>query len=547
MKDEPIMSAMSVPVSLGSSESSAPSGASASLSSASPGRRAPESVADVSAPVPSPKPSLGERLGQWFGRSAGKAGGQGGGPKDGRDGKVGKGGKGGKVDEADGKAVPAKLSPRAQSALRRQLTQCLSARLTDSAANEAARDFMTRYSAASREEQLALLTVVADICASDGNALAEAGKDGDGASAKRAGSGGLAGALGSARVRFLKRFNALPDGLPFLVRWRADMLDHRAALPGLAALEDDLGSLFSTWFDVGLLELHPITWDSPASLLEKLMRYEAVHEISSWADLRNRLDSDRRCYAFFHPRMPREPLIFVEVAFVPDMAADVHSLLDEKAPLEDLRRIRWAIFYSISNTQPGLRGVSFGNFLLKRVIDELHVDFPKLRNFATLSPIPGFTDWLRQLSPQALAEALGPKRMKRVAQEVVQEVGQEVGQEAALASQISGAQMVAWLQTSPERKSEQALRRSLGEALAAHYLARETVRGQPRDPVARFHLGNGARVERINWHADLSKKGAKQSCGMMVNYLYEPDELDANLQRLIDGEPALGRAVSRLL
>ncbi|WP_231606126.1 malonyl-CoA decarboxylase domain-containing protein [Pandoraea apista] len=522
------MSAMSVPVSLSLSAASSSAAAAASSSSSSPGRSAPESVAEVSAPVPSPKPSLGERLGQWFGRGAGKTGGQGGGPKD------GKGDRGDKGDKGDGKVVAEKLSPRAESALRRQLTQCLSARLTDSAANEAARDFMARYDAASPGGQLALLAVVADICASDGNALADAGKDGDGASAKRTASG-LAGALGSARVRFLKRFNALPDGLPFLVRWRADMLHRRAAPPGLAALEDDLGSLFSAWFDVGLLELHPITWDSPASLLEKLMRYEAVHEISSWADLRNRLDSDRRCYAFFHPRMPREPLIFVEVAFVPDMAADVHSLLDEKAPLEDLRRIRWAIFYSISNTQPGLRGVSFGNFLLKRVIDELQVDFPKLRNFATLSPIPGFNDWLRQLSAQALAETLGPKRAKLLAQE------------ASLASGTTGAQMMTWLQTLPERKSMQVLQRSLGEALAAHYLARETVRGQPRDPVARFHLGNGARVERINWQADLSKKGAKQSCGMMVNYLYEPDELDTNLQRLIDGEPALGRAVSRLL
>ncbi|WP_246174854.1 malonyl-CoA decarboxylase domain-containing protein [Pandoraea terrigena] len=513
------MSAMSVSVSLRPSTTAA---SSTSSPSPSPGRGVPERVADVSAPVPSPKRSLGARLGQWFGRGAGKSGGPGGGPKDGKDGK------------GDGKVAPAPLSPRAQSALRRQLTQCLSARLTDSAANDAARDFMTRYAAASPDLQRAWLAVVADICASDGNSGAEAGKDGDGASAKRAASG-LAGALGSARVRFLKRFNALPDGLPFLVRWRADMLEHRAALPGLAALEEDLGSLFSTWFDVGLLELHPITWDSPASLLEKLMRYEAVHEISSWADLRNRLDSDRRCYAFFHPRMPREPLIFVEVAFVPEMAADVHSLLDEKAPLEDLRRVRWAIFYSISNTQPGLRGVSFGNFLLKRVIDELQVDFPKLRNFATLSPIPGFNDWLKSLSAQALAQVLGPKRAKLLAQE------------ASLAPDVSGAQMMAWLQAGAERKAVQALQRSLGEALAAHYLARETARGQPRDPVARFHLGNGARVERINWHADLSRKGAKQSCGMMVNYLYEPDELDANLQRLLDGEPALGRAVARLV
>jgi len=520
MKDEPILSAMTAPVSLSLSASSA---ASASVSASS-GRTPPEGAAEVSAPVPSPsKPSLKARLGQWFSR---------GGP-----GGTGGSGDGGKPDaKGDGKVEPVKLSARADAALRRQLSQCLSARLTDSAANEAAREFMTRYGNASPGEQLALLQVVADVCGSTQSAGSDGGKDDEAgaATAKRAASG-LAGALGSERVRFLKRFNALPDGLPFLVRWRADMLHHRAALPGLAALEDDLGSLFSTWFDVGLLELHPITWDSPASLLEKLMRYEAVHEISSWADLRNRLDSDRRCYAFFHPRMPREPLIFVEVAFVPDMAADVHSLLDEKAPLEDLRRVRWAIFYSISNTQPGLRGVSFGNFLLKRVIDELHVDFPKLRNFATLSPIPGFTDWLKSLPTSGVAQTLGPKRLKLLAQD------------ESLAAEATGAQLVTWLQASPERKSAQALQRAIGEALAAHYLAREQVRGQPRDPVARFHLGNGARVERINWHADLSKKGAKQSCGMMVNYLYEPDELDANLQRLIDGEAALGRAVSRLL
>lgn len=523
MKDEPILSAMTAPVSLSLSASTAMSVASSvsSSSSASSERTTPESAVDVSAPVPSPsRPSLKARLGQWFGR--GGAGGPGG---------PGEGGK--PESKGDGKVEPAKLSARAEAALRRQLAQCLSARLTDSAANEAAREFMTRYCEASPSEQLALLQVVADVCGSTDSAGGEGGKDGE-AAPKRAASG-LAGALGSERVRFLKRFNALPDGLPFLVRWRADMLHHRAALPGLAALEDDLGSLFSTWFDVGLLELHPITWDSPASLLEKLMRYEAVHEISSWADLRNRLDSDRRCYAFFHPRMPREPLIFVEVAFVPDMAADVHSLLDEKAPLEDLRRVRWAIFYSISNTQPGLRGVSFGNFLLKRVIDELHVDFPKLRNFATLSPIPGFSDWLKSLPATGVAQTLGPKRLKLLAQDT------------SLAAEATGAQLVAWLQASPERKSALALQRAIGEALAAHYLARERVRGQPRDPVARFHLGNGARVERINWHADLSKKGAKQSCGMMVNYLYEPDELDANLQRLIDGEAALGRAVSRLL
>lgn len=511
MKDEPIVSVLSSTATL--------------AMAAGPGRASVDAAPDVSAPVPSnapAKPSLKSRLGQWFGRGGGGSP-DGGKPKpdDKGDGKAGK-------TEGDG----FKLAPRSEATLRRELGLCFSARLTDTAANEAARAFMTRYRQAAPAEQAELLRVVADICANDGRA--DKGEKDDESDGKR-GASGLAGALGSARVRFLKRFNALPDGLPFLVRWRADMLRHRQALPGLAALEDDLGSLFSTWFDVGLLELHPITWDSPASLLEKLMIYEAVHEISSWADLRNRLDSDRRCYAFFHPRMPREPLIFVEVAFVPEMTDNVHDLLDEKAPLEDLKRVRWAIFYSISNTQPGLRGVSFGNFLLKRVIDELNGEFPKLRNFATLSPIPGFGDWLKQLDADAVLAVLGPKRAKLLTAA------------ADVPSPATGASLIAWLLAEPPRKAEQAQRRALGEVLAAHYLAREMTRDLPRDPVARFHLGNGARIERINWRADMSKKGAKQSCGMMVNYLYEPDELDANLHRLTEGKPAVGRAVARLL
>ncbi|MCJ9713769.1 malonyl-CoA decarboxylase, partial [Bordetella hinzii] len=202
---------------------------------------------------------------------------------------------------------------------------------------------------------------------------------------------------GEEAARLFKRLNAQQDGLRFLVDLRADMLRWRKQVAGLQALEQVLEGLLSAWFDVGLLELRPLTWDSPASLLEKLIKYEAVHAIQSWDDLRHRVAPDRRCYAYFHPQMPDVPLIFVEIAFDARMSDSVQSLLDPQAPTQDLGRARWAIFYSISNTQEGLRGISFGNFLLKRVIERLLQELPQLKSFATLSPIPGFAAWLARL------------------------------------------------------------------------------------------------------------------------------------------------------
>ncbi len=192
------------------------------------------------------------------------------------------------------------------------------------------------------------------------------------------------------RLRLLTQFTAIPDGMKFLVDLRAFLLAVRKDDPLLRALEADLKGLLASWFDVGFLELRRIDWTSPAALLEKLVGYEAVHEIRSWRDLKNRLDSDRRCYAFFHPRMPDEPLIFVEVALVQGLAASVQRLLDQKAPVLDPSTCDTAIFYSISNCQRGLAGISFGNFLIKRVVDLLSQEFGNLRTFATLSPIPGF-------------------------------------------------------------------------------------------------------------------------------------------------------------
>ena len=331
----------------------------------------------------------------------------------------------------------------------------------------------------------------------------------------------LRAALRSARIRILTQFNAIPQGVKFLVDLRADLLRYLEQDPELAPLDRELESRLAAWFDVGFLELQRITWTAPAALLEKLIEYEAVHEIRSWADLKNRLDSDRRLYAFFHPRMPMEPLIFVEVALIDRLADNVQALLDENAPVFDTQRADTAIFYSISNTQAGLRGVSFGNFLLKRVIDDLQRDFPKLRHFATLSPLPGFARWVAK-NPQELAtEKLGLDAAQLAAGEWMQDAG-------------------------AARRINEAL-----AGLAARYLTlAKAARGdthQPLDAVARFHLGNGARIERMNPLGDASAKGLKQSFGMMVNYLYDLDELEHNVESFArEGAIATSAAVRRL-
>lgn len=372
----------------------------------------------------------------------------------------------------------------------------------DEAANQLARDWARRYRDAEDETRRSMLT-----------ALAKAGTD--------------AGFTDDAAARLFRRLYAQSDNLELMVQLRADMLRWRKQVAGLSGLEHSLGNLLSNWFDVGMLELRHINWDSPASLLEKLIKYEAVHEIRSWEDMRRRVAADRRCYAFFHPRMSNVPLIFVEVAFAENMVADVQTLLDPALPVDPLHKARWAIFYSISTTQTGLRGISFGNFLLKRVIEELKSELPKIKAFATLSPIPGFTKWLEQQSAESLHTILGP-----------------LATQTDSPDNADGAWWRQVLQEAAGAETPEAIRRC-GMRLAARYLT-ALDEGQPLDPVARFHLGNGARMERLNWAADLSAKGRKQSCGMMVNYLYEPDQLDTNRAQLEAGKPRVARAVQKL-
>ena len=321
-------------------------------------------------------------------------------------------------------------------------------------------------------------------------------------------------ALEPPRLKLLTQFTSIPDGRKFLVDLRGSLLKVRGTDKLLTALDADLRGLLAAWFDIGFLEMHRIDWNSPAALLEKLVTYEAVHAIRSWRDLKNRLDSDRRCYAFFHPRMPGEPLIFVEVALVKGLAGSVQDLLDEKAPVQNPLEADTAIFYSISNCQAGLAGISFGNFLIKRVVEELSAEFRNLKTFATLSPIPGFRRWLDPLLAKDDPKLLSEEESTSLVAGFPSGSGCH-----ALAGIISKRH---WWRDSVCRKlAEPVLVR-----LAARYLVVEASGKRAKDPVAHFHLSNGARVERLNMAGDTSDKGAKESATLMVNYLYDPSKIE---------------------
>ena len=319
---------------------------------------------------------------------------------------------------------------------------------------------------------------------------------------------GLAQAIEAPRQELLRRLNMAPGGTAAIVGMRGLLLSR----PGLAGLEYDLLHLLSSWFNRGFLQFERIDWRTSAVVLEKLIAYEAVHAITGWDDLRRRLAPDRRCFAFFHPALPDEPLIFVEVALTHGLASRIRDLID--APEETDEKADTAIFYSISNCQSGLAGISFGNFLIKQVVDAIRSELPEIRRFATLSPIPGFGRWLDETLVDELPVLL--------AQEDVEALDRGDWQR--------------------DEASRQSLRSALMQLCAAYLLEP----GSP-DPVARFHLGNGARVERINWAADPSPKGVDQSGGMMVNYLYAPQQIVANHEAFArHGAVAASSGVSRL-
>ena len=319
--------------------------------------------------------------------------------------------------------------------------------------------------------------------------------------------------LDSPKLKILRQFNTLDDGLKFLVDIRSDLLGFKKGDVYLEGLEKELKFLLKSLFDVGLLDIKEINWNSPASLLEKLMAYEAVHQISSWGDLKNRLDSDRRCFAFFHNKMPNEPLIFIQVALMKGMADNVQNLLNEESPVVDQDAADTAIFYSITNAQKGLSGISLGNFLIKWVVSELSSELKNLKVFSTLSPIPGFRRWLDPLLEKgdtSLFKAGDILSIKKLG----------IGDNAArtLLEILQGD----W-HNDPETFN---IIKELLMGFAAHYLLNEKMEKRALDPVTHFHISNGARLERINWLGDVSSKGMRESAGLMVNYLYKRSDID---------------------
>lgn len=320
------------------------------------------------------------------------------------------------------------------------------------------------------------------------------------------------------RQELFRRLNLAPGGTAALVALRADLLDHLKARPELRSVDDDLRHLFQSWFNRGFLCLERIDWSTSARVLEKIIRYEAVHEITDWEELRRRVEpADRRCYAFFHPSLVDEPLIFLEVALTKDMPRSIQALLGKDRPTVPRDEADSAVFYSISNCQRGLTNISFGHFLIKQVAEELRRELPAIKNFVTLSPLPAFGRWLRE-SAEVRDDAAGVL-------DAVAETG--------------------WHRT---RHDDQALGETV-QKLAAHYLLRaKTAEGEPLDPVARFHLGNGASIERVNWLADVSPNGLRNALGVMVNYRYDLARIEQNHEKFArEGVISASRAVRGLV
>ncbi len=321
------------------------------------------------------------------------------------------------------------------------------------------------------------------------------------------------------RQELFRRLNLAPGGTAALVSMRRGLFEYLDEEPSLRAVDDDMAHLFGSWFNRGFLLMRRIDWHTPAYVLEQIIAYEAVHEINGWEDLRRRVNpADRRCFAFFHPALGDEPLIFVEVALMRDTPGSITEVLDDGRETLPLSEARTAAFYSISNCQKGLRGVSFGNFLIKQVAEELIAELPGLKRFVTLSPVPGFMNWLR----------------------------------APDAERAQSAESALELVTSPSWHSDENTAKKAREVLlplAAHYLTEaKRADGLPVDPVARFHLGNGASLDRIRWRGDLSSRGLLQSAGIMVNYLYDLGNIESNHETYVNrGRITASRQVRSLL
>ena len=386
-----------------------------------------------------------------------------------------------------------------------------------------AREILTRYSELTTGPRIAFFEALAQRFGPD-QAQVDAAVEAWRASPSEETAAELHLATEPRRLELFRRLNLAPNGTAALVRMREQVIEAMDHRDDLAAVDDAFERLFSSWFNRGFLVLRHIDWSSPAAVLEKIIKYEAVHEISDWDDLRRRIDPpDRRCFAFFHPALVDEPLIFVEVALTREMPGAIEPILATRRDSVDPEKTTTAVFYSISNCQRGLAGVSFGNFLIKQVVEEICRDLPRLSTFVTLSPVPGFAEWLRR--ERAADASVALTEQDRTA--------------------LAPLDQPHWWQDS---EVEEALREPVLRAAAWYFLHARNRHGTPIDPVARFHLGNGARLERLNWLADRSEKGLRQSHGLMVNYLYDLDDIEANheayaTQRTVVAASAVSRLV----
>jgi malonyl-CoA decarboxylase len=385
-----------------------------------------------------------------------------------------------------------------------------------------ARELLRRYRTLDAGERVAFLRFLAGTMQPDAGEVARVAKaylaDPDSVTMTV-----LQRAVESPRLEFFRRLNLAPGATAQIVAMRRDLI--AANDPALKVVDSDLRHLLASWFNRGFLVLRRIDWQTPATILDKIIAYEAVHEIQGWDDLRRRLDpADRRCFAFFHPSLVDEPLIFVEVALMDDIPGSIDSVLRE-APKngEAGERPTTAVFYSISNCQEGLRGISFGNFLIKQVVEDLVKEQPSLKAFVTLSPVPDFAEWVgRALSQSGSAPVTDAERER-----------------------LDVLRDPHW--TASERVAE-AIKPALLRLAAHYFLNAKAADGRPLDPVARFHLGNGARLDRINWLGDTSPKGIGEGHGLMVNYLYDIKDIEKNHEAYAnEAQVAASRQVHALL
>lgn len=383
-----------------------------------------------------------------------------------------------------------------------------------------ASEILSRYQALSAEQRSAFFELLSERFEPDPKVIVDAA-DAYRASPRFETLAALAAAVESPRRELLRRLNMVPHGTAELVRMRGQLLTAVPKRPAVRALDSDLRHLLTAWFNRGFLVIDRIDWSSPANVLERIIAYEAVHEIHGWNDLRARLAEDRRCFAFFHPAMPDDPLIFVQVALTDEVARGIGPLIAGDRPIVDDRSADTAIFYSISNCHDGLRGISFGHFLIKQVIEELRRDLENIKHFSTLSPVPSLRRWIAKTPVEAL-----PQKLQI---------------DVAMARRIlDGPQPF-----DPIEMAEDV--QAVLLRLCAYYLLEAKHDREPMDPVARFHLGNGASLERINWAADSSRVGIERSAGIMVNYVYRLKDIEKNHELYFtDGVIVAAAAVRKL-